>query len=266
MNPLVDHNRRAWDARARRGERFAMPADAEQFRDPLAALDSNGWLTGEVAGRDVLCLGAGGGKQSALFATAGARVTVVDLSAEMLALDREVAAERGLNIRAVQASMDDLGALPAAGFDMVWQPVSTCYVPDVTAVYEHVARLLRDGGLYVSQHKQPTSLQGELQPTPAGLLLTEPYYREGPLPDSPPGLHREAGTHEFLHRWQDLLGGMCRAGLVIEDLVEPFHADPAAPHDSFAYRSWYVAPYVRVKARRRPRSGAGTARLIVASS
>lgn len=251
MNPHVDHNQRAWDARARRGERFAQPAEADQLRDPLAALDSNGWLAGEVAGRDVLCLGAGGGKQSALFATAGARVTVVDLSAEMLVLDRTVAAERGLQVRAVQASMDDLGALPAASFDLVWQPVSTCYVPDVTRVYREVARVLRDGGLYVSQHKQPTSLQADLHVSAAGLVLVEPYYRQGSLPDSPPALHREAGTFEFLHRWEDLVGGMCRAGLMIEDLVEPLHADPHATHDSFAFRSCYAAPYVRIKARRR---------------
>ena len=42
----------------------------------------------------MLCLAAGGGKQSALYAAAGAEVTVVDLSPEMLALDRQVAAER----------------------------------------------------------------------------------------------------------------------------------------------------------------------------
>ncbi len=37
--------------------------------------------------------------------------------------------------------MDDLSALPAAGFDIVIQPVSTCYVPDVLAVYREVARV-----------------------------------------------------------------------------------------------------------------------------
>ena len=91
--------REALARHSHRLERFAQPAEADQLRDPLAALDSNGWLAGEVAGRDVLCLGAGGGKQSALFATAGARVTVVDLSAEMLVLGGrapDAAAARGL--------------------------------------------------------------------------------------------------------------------------------------------------------------------------
>ena len=33
---------------------------------------------------------------------------MVDISSEMLALDREVAAERGLDVEAIEASMDDL--------------------------------------------------------------------------------------------------------------------------------------------------------------
>ena len=39
---------------------------------------------------------------------------------------------------------------------------------------------------------------------------------------------REEGTIEFVHRWEQLLGEMCRAGLVIEDLFEPFHAEREA--------------------------------------
>ena len=62
--------------------------------------------------------------------------------------------------------------------------------------------------------------------------------------------HREPGTVEFLHRWEELLGGMCRAGFAIEDLLEPLHADDQAEVGSFAHRSRYVAPYVRIKARR----------------
>ena len=56
--------------------------------------------------------GRGGGSQRPLYAAAGAKVTVVDISGEMLALDRQVAAERGLDITCVQASMDDCRAWP----------------------------------------------------------------------------------------------------------------------------------------------------------
>ena len=250
MSASHDHNRRAWDSLVRQRQRFTRPADDADFVNPLAAVDANGWLGPSIAGRRVLCLAAGGGRQSALYAAAGAIVTVVDLSDEMLALDREVAAERSLEIRTIEASMDNLSMLAASSFDIVIHPVSTCYVPDVAAVYREVARVTAAGGLYISQHKQPASLQADTRPSTTGYELIEPYYRSGPLPAVEGSPHRESGTLEFLHRWEELLGAMCRAGFVIEDLIEPLHAEPQAAPGTFPHRSRYVAPYVRIKARR----------------
>jgi SAM-dependent methyltransferase len=251
MGTPQEHNRRAWDARVRQAARFTRPAPDEEFANPLAAVDAAGWLGSSIAGQRVLCLAAGGGRQGALYAAAGAQVTVVDISAEMLALDRQVATERGLELRTVETSMDDLSMLGNGAFDIVIHPVSTCYVPDVAKVFQEVASVTAPGGLYISQHKQPTSLQTAIKPTSRGYEITEAYYRREPLPPVEGSPHREAGTLEFLHRWDELLGGMCRAGFVIEDLLEPQHADEQAPIGSFAHRSRYVAPYVRVKARRR---------------
>jgi hypothetical protein len=62
-----------------------------------------------------------------------------------------------------------------------------------------------------------------------------------------------------LHRWEELLGGMCRAGFVIEDVLEPMHADEQAAIGSFGHRSRYVAPYVRIKARRTGNAATGEA-------
>jgi SAM-dependent methyltransferase len=251
MSHLHEHNRQAWDERARRGDSHTEFAREKDFIDPLAAVDDCGWLGGNVRDKRVLCLAAGGGKHSVLFAAAGAVVTVVDLSPAMLELDRRLAAQRGLTVRAVETSMDNLSMLAAASFDAVIQPVSTCYVPDVLAVYREVARVTAPGGLYISQHKQPACLQAELQPSAQGYRLSEPYYRKGPLPpalsDCP---HREAGTVEFLHRWEELIGGLCRAGFVLEDLIEPRHGDPFAEPGSFKHRSGFVPPFVTLKARR----------------
>jgi SAM-dependent methyltransferase len=250
MNPILEHNRKAWDNRATQGQRFARPATDEDFQQPLKTMDGPGWL-GDVANRHVLCLAAGGGRHGPLLASAGAQVTVVDLSPVMLALDREVATARGLRVETVEASIDDLSPLPDAAFDIVIQPVSTCYVPDIRRAYSEVARVTRAGGLYSSRHKQPTSLQVGLAPMPAGFVVAEPYFLNGPL--SPPrqaGPHREQGTMEFLHRWADLLGGLCQSGFVLEDVLEPKFGDPSAKPGSFEYRGHFVAPYIQFKARR----------------
>ncbi len=250
MSSPQDHNRRAWDARVRQNATFTRPARDEEFQNPLATVDPSGWLGASIAGRRLLCLASGGGRQSALYAAAGAQVTVVDISPEMLALDRQVAAERGLEVRTVEASMDELSMFAPASFDIVIQPVSTCYVPSVLDVYRQVARIVAPGGLYVSQHKQPASLQAAIEPSPRGYEITEPYYRVGPLPPAIGSPHREPGTLEFLHRWEELLGGLCRTGFAIEDVIEPLLADEQADAGSFAHRSRYVPPYIRIKARR----------------
>lgn len=250
---MLEQNRRAWDERVRRGQSHTETARGSDFRDPLTVIDDCGWLEGNVRGKRVLCLAAGGGKHSVLFAAAGATVTVVDLSPAMLELDRRIAGERGLAVRVVETSMEDLSMLPEAGFDVVVQPVSTCYVPDIVAVYRQIARVTAPGGLYISQHKQPATLQAEVVPSARGYALSEPYYRVGPLPDVIEGcLHREAGTIEFLHRWQELIGGLCRSGFVLEDLIEPRHGDPLAAPGTFKHRSAFVPPFVTLKARRSP--------------
>jgi len=255
---IRDHNRRAWDALVHKKQVFTRPASDDELHDPLGTVDKAGWLGGDVAAKRILCLAAGGGSQSVLYAAAGAVVTVVDISPEQLALDRLAAAERGLQVRTVETSMDDLSALASASFDIVIHPVSTCYLPDVQPVFREVARVTVPGGLYVSQHKTPQSLQAEQKPTgPAGYQLVEPYYRSGPLPPVTGSRLREEGTLEFLHRWEDLVGGICRAGFVVEDLLEPLHAKPDAARGDFAHRAAYIAPYVRIKARRR--SDAATA-------
>ena len=101
----ASHNRRAWDEMAMKRQRFTRPAPDDDFINPLAKVDRVGWLGGDIRGRKLLCLAAGGGKHGPLYAAAGANVTVVDISPAQLELDREVAAERRLELRTVEASL-----------------------------------------------------------------------------------------------------------------------------------------------------------------
>jgi SAM-dependent methyltransferase len=267
---VLAHNARAWDALAAAGAALARPAVDDAFGDPRGWLGGGGtagrsWLPERLAGLEVLCLAAGGGKHGPLYAAAGARVTVVDLSPAMLELDRHVARERGLDLELVQSSMDDLGMLAAGRYDLVIHPVSTCYLPDVTHVFHEVARVTRPGGAYVSQHKSPASLQAALEPNAAGRweVLVPVGHRE-PLPAAPPSRLRERGTREFVHSVADLLGGICAAGFAIEDVCEPDHTQPAAAAGSFADRAAFLPPYIRLLARRSGRPAAdGRGRVVL---
>ena len=250
----VEHNARAWDRLAAAGAALTRPAVDAAFADPRGWLGGGAgrsWLPARLDGLEVLCLAAGGGKHGPLYSAAGAKVTVLDISPAMLDLDRQVARERRIDLEIVQGSMDDLSMLAAGRFDVVIHPVSTCYLPDVGRVFRAVARVVKPGGLYVSQHKSPASLQAALMPAAAGRYeLLHPVGRTAPLPPEPPSRLREAGTQEFVHSLSALLGGMCAAGFTIEDVCEPDHREPGATPGSFAHRAAFLPPYLRVLARR----------------
>ena len=247
---VLAHNVVRWDGMADDPRFIAedVPPDratAEALLDP--------WLLGEgVAGRRVLCLAAGGGRHGPLLARAGALVTVLDFAPALLAIDRRLAAAHGLPVTTVLGSIDDLPArLSAASFDVVVQPVCTSYVRDLAPLHAGLAHVLRPGGLVVAQHKQPASLQANAWQRTGGWQV-DGFHLDGlPLPDVAGHDHREDGTQEFLHTLEALIGGLCRAGFVIEDLSEPLLGDAWAPPGSTAHRAAFLPPYLKLKARRR---------------
>jgi len=258
-------NAAAWDRLAAMGQPLARPAVDAAFADPRSWLGTAGppgraWLPESLQGLEVLCLAAGGGKHGPLYAAAGARVTVVDLSAAMLELDREVARERRIDVELVQTSMDDLGMLASGRYDLVIQPVSTCYLPRLSRLFAEVARICRPGASYISQHKSPASLQASLEPNTAGryeLLHPQPPAddsRREPLPLVGPSRLREQGAAEFIHSFGGLLGGICAAGFVIEDCWEPPEADADARPGAYGHRARFLPPYLRLLARRQAAS------------
>lgn len=251
-----NNNRQTWNQLADKGSLFARVATDDECRDPLKVLDGRGWLPKSVEGLDVLCLASGGGWQSILYASAGANVTVVDISESMLALDDQESKRRGLTVRSLLGSMDNLSELESESFDLVHQPVSSCYVPDLVPMFAEIARVLKDGGVYISQHKQPTSAQISHRNERHQFVIGVEYYHRGPLPKLIDTAYRETGATEYLHRLEDLVGGLCRSNMVLEDLREPVRADYKAAVSHFGYRGRFIPPYLRMKGRRLARTEA----------
>lgn len=247
----LKHNREAWNRMAGHDHALTRVAREEEFQDPLKVIDASGWLTGGIAGWNVLCLAAGGGRHGPLYAAAGARVTVVDLSPAMLENDRRVAELRKLPVRTIEASMDHLPMLADGEFDLVIHPVSTCYLPRIDRVFREVARVTRGGGLYVSQHKQPVNLQASLETYAGRYVIEHAYYDPAPVASAAqPSMLREPHAREYVHSWAAILGGICRSGFQIEDVSEPNHGKADSLPGSFGHRCYYIAPYLRIKARR----------------
>lgn len=230
---VLRHNRDAWDRNVAAGNRWTVPVGT----DVVARARAGDWsivLTptrpvprewlGEVRGKRILALASGGGQQGPVLAAAGARVTVLDASPAQLEQDRLVATREGLVLETVLGDMADLGAFPDASFDLVVNPCSTCFVPDVLPVWREAARVLRPGGALLAGHVHPIVFAVDAALLEKGELRLRhriPYSDLTSVTEEErAGLVPPGAPLEFGHALGDLLGGQLAAGLSITGLYE----------------------------------------------
>ena len=101
---------------------------------------------GELEGARVLGLASGGGQQCPIFAAAGAQVTVLDYTPAQLESELLVAEREGYPIACIRADMTRPLPFPDESFDLVFNPVSLCYVREVEPIWREAARVLVPGG------------------------------------------------------------------------------------------------------------------------
>src|SRR3954469_9047851 len=162
---IVAHNSAAWDRAVAGGNEWPRPAGPDVIGRARAGDWSvvligyepvpRDWFPAALAGTAVLCLASGGGQQGPVLAAAGADVTVFDNSPRQLARDEEVAPRDSLAVRTVLGDMRDLSAFAAASFDLVFNPVSNTFCPDLAPVWRECFRVLRPGGLLLTGFTNP---------------------------------------------------------------------------------------------------------------
>lgn len=240
-------NRRAWEYLATRGYPSTQPYGSHHFAHARELLDPHGWIPWDEVD-SVLCLGASGGQQVPFFASLGCRVTAVDLCPEQLERDREVAEQHGLTVECVEADMLDLATLHGREFDLVYQAISACYVPDVHRLYCEVSRVLRLGGCYRVEHVNPVGLQ--LSDTAAwngrGYCIVRPQQPNEPVPWTAPsedGVGPAVTCWQYIHPLDHLIGGLAAAGFIIRRFAERAVGDLSAEPGSYAHVAAYVPPF-----------------------
>ena len=191
----------------------------------------------DIKGKDVLCLASGGGQQSVVFSLLGGNVTVVDLTEGQLEGDRIAADHYGYKVTTIKADMRDLSVIEKDSFDLVFQPPSMAYVPDVRQVYAQVARVLRPGGLYRADAQNPAVQFIDMESWEGGGYRIETPYSmtqvDGDI----------EGPREFRHFLTDVFNGLIELGFTIQHVQEsPFHMhfDPQTEPSSWEHYLNYV--------------------------
>lgn len=273
MDELTQFNKERWEELAQAGTLYARPYLDLSNDEARKIVDEVG-LIGDCTGKDVLCLGGGGGQQAIAFALLGAKATVFDIAEAQLALDRQAADHYGVPLATVQGDMRDLSHFADRSFDIVWQPYSINFVPDVGQVFAEVARVLRPGGLYqVDCHNPFTQLVDETTWNGVGYLLSHPYRAgEEVIPekyfseadwvfeDQTGVEHRVKSPRSWRHGLGDMINELVRAGFVLRhfaevtfEFVDPnAENEPAPEPGSWAHYMSVVAPYLRFWATYRP--------------
>jgi SAM-dependent methyltransferase len=234
------HNSAAWDQQVARENIWTRPASPEVIAaaragrwaivlTPIKPVPA-AWLP-EMPGTRVLCLAGGGGQQGPILAAAGAMVTVFDNSPRQLAQDRLVAEREGLVLTTVEGDMADLSAFPDGSFDLIVQPVSNVFVPDVRPVWREAYRVVRAGGALLSGFLNPVVHTFDQQLSEQGIFQVKyalPYSDLTSLRQEDLQTYLDAGDPlEFGHTFQDQLGGQLDAGFLIAGFYEdarPSHA------------------------------------------
>jgi SAM-dependent methyltransferase len=254
MDEIARHNKERWEDLARAGIGYSRPIldfTAETAREFLDDHD----VMGDVAGKAVLCLAGGGGQQSAAFALLGAEVTVLDLCETQLDRDRQAAEHYGFHPDLQQGDMRDLSRFETNGFDMVYHAHSLSFIPDARIVFDHVARVLRPGGLYHLSYTNPF-VHGMLAVkwNGTGYAVSHPYEDGREVTDDDPSWDvtdeqgndkRIEGPREWLHTLSGVVNGLIERRLNVLGIWEGLFgkdSDAGAKQGSWAHFQAHFPP------------------------
>lgn len=173
---------------------------------------------GDLKGKKVLGLASGGGQQMPIFAALGADCTVLDYSPRQIESERMVAQREGYPIRILRADMTKPLPFADGEFDLIFHPVSNCYVREVKPIFKECCRVLAPGGvllcgldnginfLFADENKRDQ-------------LCTFPF---DPVANPDQRAQLEAGNEgmQFSHTLEEQIGGQLEAGFTLTHVYE----------------------------------------------
>ncbi len=172
---------------------------------------------GDIGGKEILGLASGGGQQMPILSALGAHCTMLDYSEEQCQREQMVADREGYSIQILQADMTKPLPFPDNSFDLIFHPVSNCYVEQVEPIFAECFRVLKPGGAllagldiginYIVDEEEEKIVYS----LPFNPLKNSEYYDLC--------MKNDWGI-QFSHTLEEQIGGQLKAGLRLTDLYE----------------------------------------------
>ncbi len=221
-------NSKTWDAWAESGCEWSLPISHEEYTKaqngewgvyltPCITVPHE-WF-GDLKGKKLLGLASGGGQQMPIFTALGAVCTIFDYSDHQLESERNVSKREGYDIEIIKGDMTQPLPFKNETFDIIFHPVSNCYIEDVLPVWKECHRVLKRGGILLSgfsngidflfEDDSPLTVVNKLPFNP----LKMPKERYDKMVNDFEGI-------QFSHSMEEQLGGQLKAGFALTDLYE----------------------------------------------
>ena len=170
-----------------------------------------------MKGAKVLGLASGGGQQMPIFTALGAKCTVLDYSESQLKSERMVAEREGYEIETVRADMTKPLPFEDESFDLIFHPVSNCYVEDVLPIWKECFRVLKKGGILLSGLDNGFNYLFDENETKVVQKLPFNPWKDKELYEA--SVKNDWGI-QFSHTIEEQIGGQLKAGFMLTDIYQ----------------------------------------------
>ena len=226
MNSYQENNSKTIDRWVEEGWEWGKPITHEVYEKALRG-DWDVVLTptkpvphawfGEMQGKRILGLASGGGQQIPVFTALGAVCTVLDYSEAQLKSEYDVAAREGYEVDCVRADMTKPLPFADETFDLIFHPVSNCYVEEVEPIWRECYRVLKPGGVLLAGLDNGVNyIFDESETHVVHKLPFNPLKDEALMEE----LMRDDNGVQFSHTFEEQIGGQLRAGFMLTDVYE----------------------------------------------
>lgn len=193
----------------------ALKGNWRMLLTPIKPVPKN-WYP-DLKGKKVLGLASGGGQQMPIFAALGAECYVLDYSPKQIESEEMVAVRENYEIHAVRADMTKTLPYEDNFFDLIFHPVSNCYIEDVQHVWNECFRVLKPGGRLMAGLDNGMNFLCEEDES--RIVNTLPF---NPLknPEQMKLLQKTNDGVQFSHTIEEQIAGQLKAGFLLLDVYE----------------------------------------------